>query len=72
MKERVGQQFGIEERQVRNLIMCAQLRPKLPQLPGSVLPEKSDGPHNRLAPLVLFENPTAGPRYPRWKTKRGG
>jgi hypothetical protein len=40
LKERVGRDFGIEERQVYNLIACAQIRTKIPEVSGSALPEE--------------------------------
>jgi hypothetical protein len=32
LKQRVGEEFGIEKSQVKNLILCAEIRPKLPDL----------------------------------------
>jgi hypothetical protein len=39
LKERVGNEFGIEERHARSLISCAQIRQCLPERIGSALPK---------------------------------
>jgi hypothetical protein len=46
LKDRVGQEFGIEERQCQRLMLCAQVRGKLPEAnpsPGTDSPGGGDG-----------------------------
>lgn len=39
LKERVGKEFGIEQAQARKLIVCAQVRTKLPDISDTVVSE---------------------------------
>src|SRR6516165_627391 len=42
LKERVGNEFGIEMRQAQKFIACAQIRPKLPDISRSQLRENGE------------------------------
>jgi len=61
LKDRVGEQFGIERTQAFQLILCAQVRPKLPA-PLSAAPDNDDGKKPEWTQSVVKEFARLAPK----------